>query len=361
MLVALGMHCSLVAFDAESNLNLPSSAPLPPHVSAEDLGLSKLVAASMKPSGLDRVESMMASGGISAEWESSHRGEVASCPQIQRSEDENDLQRRHSPDVLQMQSGKDTPDSTTTPVPHNSPPHQPDSAPNCPPHEIEQCTLADSDAVAALLETDVEPVQASLSDCHVRPSEDAHHIEGNMNAPFSFPDVLASDQDQLLAPSEDSLSPSPPALDHIDWPSLHAPPSQTTQHHPHSSGIPRAPVSPQEQPGGTENHARDVVSTLDTLDPLDGDTDSIPEEVIEEEIEDANTSDDDGFTDIGAFVPLSGDCTMNQADLEAEVADLAPPGMQHVPPAPGSQATPAAPTQVWYCNRLEAQSAYPAQ
>ena len=84
---------------------------------------------------------------------------------------------------------------------------------------------------------------------------------------------------------------------------------------------------------------------------------SIPEEIIEEQIEggDQNESDDDGFTDIGAFVPLSDHCTMNQADLAAELADLAPPALRHVPPAPGPQPTSTAPTQVrnqYFCCTL---------
>lgn len=380
-------------FAAESGLDLPSAPPLLPanRISIEDARLPKLVATSMQPEADNDDESraenrleVESSSVISAAWGSQRQGSAQTQLTDRVSAETRLQQRADSPCMLHMQPDWEAPLSVNTPQ-----------------DQPEHYARGDSDALAALLEESVEPVQTSFSDSHLIHAGDMEGDIKNTQSP-PFPESSAPFQAQTLDASGSSLSASPPALDELEYPSPPSPqqqqpqrnkhqledefpsatdtqpqpsstpledefpsppdvhssnhqlgaarPLESTQHQPHLSGIPRTPASQPEHQGGTQSHAAAASAPrwASSHDQNDAESvESIPEEIVEEEIAAADDiSDDDCFTDIGSFRPLSGDCTMNQADLAAELADLAPPGMQRVTPSPGAQPTTTAPTQV---------------
>ena len=226
LLEALGMEFSLKMFEAECGLDQHSSTSASAQrVSVEDARLPKLVSAACVQSAPDSKRNGTAQlptescSGISASWDGSQAAWDASSRQ-------SELDRSNSPDILLAQP------SASHLLPHK------------PPQEQDLVSRDDSDAVAALLGENIEPGDPSCSDGHER-----NRIEGNENMTGPFPASSLSCHTHGLDVSDESLSPSPPALDRIGTTSRTATQSHSTQE---LTGESHTPMEAQPQPSNDQ-------------------------------------------------------------------------------------------------------------
>ena len=236
----------------------------------------------------------------------------------------------------------------------------------------------DSDAVAALLEGNAEAEHTHLSDGPVTLAC-SQRQENTTDPPCG---AAASCRTQMLDRSDDNLSTFPPR--HTEPQLHHGLPSATSPQRTVQldSELP-SPTETHQQPSGPQPEAeskgalaqqhpvsRDISTGISMVPPPPAGeqplqshveitgaasvttfgfhtAETIPEKNIEEEIEgaDANDGDDDNLADTAMLGPLSDHCTMDQANLAAELPDLAP-AQWLVPPTTGAHPKSEAPTQV---------------